>query len=1133
MFIKKIRRFAKTTLLLVLLLSTVLLFFHQLVQKPSVQDSLIRRLSDFTGYDIKTRKIELSLWRGIGLLVHGLEARSRRGPEGIKASSMRVVLDVAHLFRGRIMPTGIYLIRPVVDLGPNYGKTISSQDKEGFLPGLPVFWIPGLAVVAMTDGEVNLKRGSVRLHDLFGEARLDGSDSGMQILLNCRGNVEFKDDRSPFRISGHVLVDSEAKGRPAVNLSLHAEKIPLAWIPWPDTVPVEKGDFQTDLKIEGNLSEPLSVGGRIIVTQPRFMVRHGAREKNYALSQVSMDFESRVDGRKLQVPSLHLTTDKISLDLSLGLDFHQVDNPYIDLAVCSTYADAATFKGLFPSSILPAWVETRLFPILLEGSACLKALSLKGRRTQFQHLERPENHSALDLRIDCRDFKVFGMGMALPFEKVAAEVLFEKGDFKISRLTARFGESTLRESDLFVIGATKDGPVFEVLLDGSFNLEGLMRQKNMDIIPPDIFHALERMDPLTGELECLASFRYESGWSLPRTKRGEFMFRDVTFRKQSLLLPLALKQAEFHINLNDQNRFRAIGTWGRSTFHAIGIFGGAEEAFPVQWANVSADMDMNEVLPLLSGKTPMPLVFSGPLPCQVAVTRETDHWSCQGKADLEGVTLETAGLFLDPPGKEDMVSFDLDFSGRDRIDLNRVQWSFGESAVEVSGSYNAVLQEWRPLKVSAPSLLLEDLGLRVSPKNAPATGSLSCAINMQVSNRDPLSTQVTGRIKGKDIALDLERLPSPVTQCDFTWQFSGERIFIPQWKMMLGKSPVLIQGDLLGWNGLSGQVSISSDFIDAADFLPTGKFSFSAEESPDMGDFLHNTDLRLKTAFTKGRWKRLDWGPLKAEVDIRGGNVHIERADIRLEHGHMDVSGYLDRQGRPELFLSGYVSLKKQPLDILLEGLEIKEEYLRQGDLTMNALLQVNGKEWGDLIPSLTGRADVLIEKGLIRDSHVFVKILDFLSLQKIFKTRPSELSKEGLYFESLNAATSLENGLLSTEDLVMESPVWDVVASGEVDLAQKTIDFDLGIRPLETIDMMVANIPILGHIVAGSEKSFLTYYFKAAGPWKSPEVEYVPFKNLGSGVAGVLKRLFFTPVRLFRDLSKVTNRPEGPDEKK
>jgi hypothetical protein len=78
----------------------------------------------------------------------------------------------------------------------------------------------------------------------------------------------------------------------------------------------------------------------------------------------------------------------------------------------------------------------------------------------------------------------------------------------------------------------------------------------------------------------------------------------------------------------------------------------------------------------------------------------------------------------------------------------------------------------------------------------------------------------------------------------------------------------------------------------------------------------------------------------------------------------------------------------------------------------------------------------------------------------------------------------------------------------------------DLGVQPLGTIDTVVSNIPILGHILTGNNRSLITYYFEVKGPILDPQVEHVPFKTLGEGVTGILKRLFLSPVKLFEDVS-------------
>jgi uncharacterized protein YhdP len=162
----------------------------------------------------------------------------------------------------------------------------------------------------------------------------------------------------------------------------------------------------------------------------------------------------------------------------------------------------------------------------------------------------------------------------------------------------------------------------------------------------------------------------------------------------------------------------------------------------------------------------------------------------------------------------------------------------------------------------------------------------------------------------------------------------------------------------------------------------------------------------------------------------------------------------------------------------------------------------------------------VLIEKGVIRKSNVFLKILEFLSLQNIFTKRPPDLSKEGLYFESLGGHGAIEKGVVRTENAQMKSPVLNAVAAGTADLGQGLVDVDLGVQPLGTIDTVVSSIPLLGHILTGENKSLITYYFEVKGPILDPQVEAVPFKALGDGVTGVLKRLFLSPVKLFEDVS-------------
>jgi uncharacterized protein YhdP len=165
----------------------------------------------------------------------------------------------------------------------------------------------------------------------------------------------------------------------------------------------------------------------------------------------------------------------------------------------------------------------------------------------------------------------------------------------------------------------------------------------------------------------------------------------------------------------------------------------------------------------------------------------------------------------------------------------------------------------------------------------------------------------------------------------------------------------------------------------------------------------------------------------------------------------------------------------------------------------------------------------VLLEKGQIKKAHAVFKILDFMSLQKIFKKKPPDFSKEGLYYENIGASFTIDRGVCSTDNLIMKSPVFNAVGSGRMDLSTKQVALEVGVQPMGTIDALISRIPVVGYVLTGEQKALLIYYFKVAGPLGKPAVRYVPLKKLGGRVINLLERLFATPGRLLEELSKIT----------
>jgi len=428
------------------------------------------------------------------------------------------------------------------------------------------------------------------------------------------------------------------------------------------------------------------------------------------------------------------------------------------------------------------------------------------------------------------------------------------------------------------------------------------------------------------------------------------------------------------------------------------------------------------------------------------------------------------------------------------------------------------------VNVSTEKLSLEDLGVRFKKGGTLARGILACQLDVHASFQHPLRTSVKGEIAAQKLSFVLDRLPSPISDCNLKIAFSGKEAQIHSLKMKVGQSPINIQGHLMGWDGLKGDLTISSDYLHASDFVGKEFSTLSGSKKPELHSFIRETDISMNLKAVRGQWQTCKCGPLEAEGSFRSGDFYINRSRLQIDHGFLKVEGYIKNGKEPDISFSSYIKTTRQPVKDLVQSLGF-EDTLIEGLVTLEAVIHVNGKEKKDLISELTGNINILVEEGIVKKSRAIFQVLDFLSLQKIFKRKPPDLSKEGFYFESIGGHIVINKGVLKTENLTIKSPVFNAVAKGIGDLTKKQVDFDLGVQPLGTIDWIVSKIPIAGYILTGEGKSLLVYYFQVKGPWFEPEVQHIPLQNIGVNTIGFFKRLFLTPERLFKNLGDAVKR--------
>ena len=162
-----------------------------------------------------------------------------------------------------------------------------------------------------------------------------------------------------------------------------------------------------------------------------------------------------------------------------------------------------------------------------------------------------------------------------------------------------------------------------------------------------------------------------------------------------------------------------------------------------------------------------------------------------------------------------------------------------------------------------------------------------------------------------------------------------------------------------------------------------------------------------------------------------------------------------------------------------------------------------------------------MLDSGVIKKSNLFFSTLNFLSLNKIIDKKLSDFSEKGFCFNSIKGKLDIKNGILKTDNLVMQSPIFNMAGNGYLDLNNDKVDLNLVISPLGTIDMLLTKIPVVGYVLTGKEKSIITFYLKVYGSRSKPKIRYVPFQHWPASIFGFVKRTLMTPGRLLRNAPK------------
>ncbi len=129
------------------------------------------------------------------------------------------------------------------------------------------------------------------------------------------------------------------------------------------------------------------------------------------------------------------------------------------------------------------------------------------------------------------------------------------------------------------------------------------------------------------------------------------------------------------------------------------------------------------------------------------------------------------------------------------------------------------------------------------------------------------------------------------------------------------------------------------------------------------------------------------------------------------------------------------------------------------------------------------------IADGVAQRIPILVRLWSAVSLQAVLKLQLPSLPNDGLTFSSLTGDFVLGGGLAVTKNLLLDSSAVRLNASGEINLAERTLNLKTSLVLLHGITSSVAKVPLAGQVIAWGADLLTTLPFRVPGPYHDPTV--------------------------------------------
>jgi len=1157
----------KIFLLLTLVLATGLCIFaflslHRLLD-PELYRTLVQaKLSQVLGREVLIGKATPSFWRGVGMVFEEVSVRDRsEGFDLFRSKRLVLRIRILPILWGAIQWRSLVFEEPIFQLQRdksgrfNFIDEPSGEEQEGFaqqkiLQGLTTLF----------GGSVTFQGGRVSFVDegiaegplttMVEDFNLSLAEKASHGSFHLRigGKIGRSNQTGEFAVEGTVEGLSKnmdfSKGNIEAEVEMQGVDTSHFWPYLRTWLPMKRVAGILDLSgwYRGDFSGALKSGAKM-----RFQDVHFDHPTVFStlLTSPWVEIEGEVDfdRKDLKVPQISVTLPELRVKAqgkiydigrpSAGLEAEAKTEPF----------DLGDAKRLIPYRIITPELSEALFRAAGKGKVQILSVKLSGKMEEIDHCDALANAHVLSV-----EMKTDSTTLQLPWhvpalEHLTSHLLFKNGHLQLKGVQGKVFHSTIEEANGFIYRLLHDSRL-QVNVKGDVEAEDIPRILNLESFfqslataDADLWASPESLSgragvelALEGDLRAPFRFLYQGTCELSRVR---YIHKDLPFpiflgegtlRLSNDALQWSDTEVEFeNSSLLTEGSWRWSAPTGSLDITARGrvdlknslrLF--KSSLFPEAVRKKAGDLDG------LSGRSE--IIFKG------HTLKKTPAFHYEGEWIPKGVSYHPKGVSAPLALREGTITF-----SHGGVAFSQLRFQSGSSSFMLDGSVGtnqmnlssegSVDLNYLSQLLRAP--LIPDLVRSQMEGIAEAGGSAEFRLKWFGGEGEEIHLLREGEVKFKGVSLRHRTIPVSFAQCDGFLLVSRDQIRLLGFDGKLGDSPLQGSADIsrtpVGESSKRGRRQFALRVVSSNLNLDT-LFPRREEKAPmsleGLMDWLRQWDLHVKIQADQGKWRNISFQDLKVEANTANERLIIRPIYFKSHGGDLWAEGWIEPTDQGVRFEMS-PRLANMDSGELIRALFSKgsaEKTVLTGKVHFSKVeLRGEGKDLQKIKESLEGHLRLEMEKGAIERGNILAKIFSLLNVSQLFQGRLPDLKTQGLPYQRITANIKVEKGVVSTEDLLVDSDAMRITAIGKVDLGKHVIDAKVGVHPLVTLDTVLSHVPIAGYILTGKNRAFVSYLYEVKGSLDDPKIEAVPLKGFGEGVFGIIKRLLETPLMPFQ----------------